>query len=196
MEEALIEMERGRRLHGQDLVEPLRIEALVALFSGSFAPALAHLETVSRRSSQSIGDTYLALAYYYTGNAERARPMLEALTSHPSASTAARAAAALAGVLAAQGEREAARRMVDRVVSHQYRDHHVAYSLGAAYAQLGESHEALRWLGTAADTGSGSGWGGADEDAGTAESGRGDTEPGRRGEAAGRSPSVGRNRWH
>ena len=153
MEEALIEMERGRRLHGQDLVEPLRIEALVALFSGSFAPALAHLETVSRRSSQSIGDTYLALAYYYTGNGERARPMLEALASHPSASTAARAAAALAGILAAQGEREAARRMVDRVVSHPYRDHHVAYSLGAAYAQLGESPEAVRWLGTAADTG-------------------------------------------
>ena len=34
MEEALIELEKGRRLHGADLVEPMRIDALVALFSG------------------------------------------------------------------------------------------------------------------------------------------------------------------
>jgi hypothetical protein len=33
------------------------------------------------------------------------------------------------------------------------RDHHVAYSLGAAYGQLGTEHEAVRWLRTAADTG-------------------------------------------
>ena len=34
-----------------------------------------------------------------------------------------------------------------------YRDHHVAYSLGATYAQLGEFEAATRWLRTAADTG-------------------------------------------
>jgi TPR repeat protein len=32
-------------------------------------------------------------------------------------------------------------------------DHHVAYALGAAYAQLGDSSEALKWLERAADTG-------------------------------------------
>jgi DNA-binding winged helix-turn-helix (wHTH) protein/TolB-like protein len=47
MEEALMAMERGQRLHGSDVVEPLRIEALVALFSGRFAPARVHLEEVS-----------------------------------------------------------------------------------------------------------------------------------------------------
>ena len=104
MEEALIEMEKGRSLHGVDVIEPIRIEALVALFSGSFAPARARLEEVSRLSSQAIGDTYLALAYYYSGSVERGRTMLESLASHSSASTAARAGAALAGVLAAQGE--------------------------------------------------------------------------------------------
>ena len=34
-----------------------------------------------------------------------------------------------------------------------YRDHHVAYSLGAAYAQLGDTDQADRWLRTAVDTG-------------------------------------------
>jgi DNA-binding winged helix-turn-helix (wHTH) protein/TolB-like protein/lipopolysaccharide biosynthesis regulator YciM len=153
MEEALIELERGRRLHGLDVVEPIRIEALVALFSGNFAAARAHLEEVSRRSSQAIGDTYLALAYYYTGNPERAQSMLEALVKNGSASTATRAGAALAGVLASAGGREAALAVVDRVLASEYRDHHVAYSLGAAYAQLGKFDEAAHWLGTAADAG-------------------------------------------
>jgi DNA-binding winged helix-turn-helix (wHTH) protein/TolB-like protein len=153
MEEATIELERGRRLRGLDVVEPTRIEALIALFSGNFAAARTHLEEVSRRSSQAIGDTYLALAYYYTGNVERARPMLESLTTSASASTATRATAALAGLLAAVGDRKAATAVLDRVLASGYRDHHVAYSLGAAYAQLGREDEAARWLSTAADTG-------------------------------------------
>lgn len=153
MEEALSEMEKGRSLQGVDVIEPIRIEALVALFSGSFAPARAHLEEVSRLSSQAIGDTYLALAYYYSGSVDRARAMLQSLAGHQSASTSARAGAALAGVLAAQGESSSARTYVDRVLKADYRDHHVAYSLGAAYAQLGDTGEAERWLRTAADTG-------------------------------------------
>jgi tetratricopeptide (TPR) repeat protein len=153
MQEALIEMEKGRGLHGVDVIEPIRIDALTALFSGKFAPAQARLEEVSRLSSQAIGDTYLALAYYYTGSADRARTMLGTLANSRSASTAARAGAALAGVLAAERDSSGARRIVDRVLNETYRDHHVAYSLGAAYAQLGDFTLANRWLRTAADTG-------------------------------------------
>jgi Flp pilus assembly protein TadD len=153
MEETLIEMEKGRSLHGVDAIEPIRIEALVALFSGKFAPARAHLEEVSRLSSQAIGDTYLALAYYYSGSIERGRTMLESLANHSSASTSARAGAALAGILAAQGEPAAARLQIERVLARDYRDHHVAYSLGTAYAQLGDVDAAGRWLRIAADTG-------------------------------------------
>jgi hypothetical protein len=39
------------------------------------------------------------------------------------------------------------------VLSGNYRDHHVAYSLGAAYAQLGDPVQADRWLRIAADSG-------------------------------------------
>jgi len=153
MDEALIAMENARRLHGADLIEPLRIEALVALFSGKFAPALSRLEEVSRLSSQPIGDTYLALAYYYSGSSARGRSLLESLSTHASASTSARAGVALAGVLAAQGDAPGARARLDRVLGQPYRDHHVAYGLGAAYAQLGEFAAADRWLRIAADTG-------------------------------------------
>lgn len=153
MEEALIEMEKGQSLHGTDVIEPIRIDALVALFSGSFAPARARLEEVSRSSSQAIGDTYLALAYVYSGSIDRGVAMLQSLAYHHSASTAARASAALAGVLASQHDTAAARHHIDRVLKGEYRDHHVAYSLGAAYAQLGDIDKAQRWLRTAADTG-------------------------------------------
>lgn len=153
MDEALIELEKGRRLHGADRVEPMRIDALVALFTGQFAPARARLEEVSRLSSRPIGDTYLALAYHYSGSSERARTMLESLVAQPSASTSARAGVALAGVLAAQGDLGAARLRVDQVLARPYRDHHVAYGLGAAYAQLGDATRAYQWLRIAADTG-------------------------------------------
>jgi tetratricopeptide (TPR) repeat protein len=153
MDEALIEMEKGQNLHGADVIEPIRIDALVALFSGNFAPARARLEEVSRLSSQAIGDTYLALAYVYSGSVERGVTMLQSLAYHRSASTAARASAALAGVLAAQHHTTEARQHIARVLKGAYRDHHVAYSLGAAYAQLGEIDDAQRWLRTAVDTG-------------------------------------------
>ena len=39
------------------------------------------------------------------------------------------------------------------MLAGKYRDHHVAYGLGAAYAQLGDPASALQWLRVAADTG-------------------------------------------
>ena len=153
MDEALIEVQKGRALRGGDIVEPIRIEALVALFSGQFAPAVARLEEVSRLSSQAIGDTYLALAQYYAGSGDRSIDALEALTAQSSTATATRSRAAFAGVLAARGRGDAARSQIQQVLAGRYRDHHVAYSLGVAYAQLGDFPQAAQWLRTAADTG-------------------------------------------
>jgi DNA-binding winged helix-turn-helix (wHTH) protein/tetratricopeptide (TPR) repeat protein len=153
MDEARIALDRARSLRGPDVVEPLRIDALIALFSGEFAPARARLEEVSRLSSQAIGDTYLALAYYYSGSADRSRRMLESLAAASSASTSARAGVTLAGVLAAQGDVAGARAQITRVAELEYRDHHVAYGFGAAYAQLGDTNDAIGWLRIAADTG-------------------------------------------
>jgi hypothetical protein len=39
------------------------------------------------------------------------------------------------------------------VIAGRYMDHHVAHSVGAAYAQFGQHNEALLWLRKAADTG-------------------------------------------
>jgi DNA-binding winged helix-turn-helix (wHTH) protein/TolB-like protein len=153
MDQAIGAVERGRRTGGVDLVEPARIEGLIALFSGDFAAAKSHLEEVSRRSSREIGDTYLALVHYYLGDVARARRMLEQLASEPSPATAARSRAALAAVAAASGDRDTARGLVDAVRGGKYVDHHVAYSIGTALAQLGDPEEAVAWLHKSADTG-------------------------------------------
>lgn len=153
MEQASAELERGRRVGGQDVVEALRIEALIALFSGNYLVARQRLEEVSRRSNRAIGDVYLAMSYYYSGDVSSARRLLETLATETSASTAARAGAALAGILAAAGDADRARRTIGRVLAREYRDHHVSYSLGGAYAQLGDRARAIESLRAAADTG-------------------------------------------
>ena len=121
--------------------------------AASYENARLRLEEVSRRSSRAIGDVYLALATFYGGNGERARVMLETLAHDTSASNAARAKAALAGVLAATGDAAGAREAIARVLEVAYRDHHVAYSLGVALGQLGDEHRALQWLRSSADSG-------------------------------------------
>ena len=153
MEQATSAMERGRQVGGADVIEPARIEGLIALFSGDFQTARRHLEFVSHRSSRQIGDTYLALAHFYLGDRSRARRMLEQLSSGPVSSTTARSRATLAAIAAATGDEAAARRDLDAVRAGNYQDHHVAYSIGAALAQLGEPTEAVTWLRTAAETG-------------------------------------------
>lgn len=64
-----------------------------------------------------------------------------------------RAQATLASFLAARGDAAGAQQLIERVLSGAYMDHHVAYSLGVAHAQLGAPVEALRWLTHARATG-------------------------------------------
>jgi DNA-binding winged helix-turn-helix (wHTH) protein/TolB-like protein/Tfp pilus assembly protein PilF len=153
MEEALIEVQNGQRLRGLDSVEPIRIQGLIALLSGNYAPAKVHLEEVSRQSDKAIGDTYLALAYYYSGSVDQALALLKSLAASSSASSASRAGAALASILARRKQVAEARGHLEAVLKREYRDHHVAYWVGTSYAQLGSATEAMQWLRTAADTG-------------------------------------------
>src|SRR5437763_1985413 len=72
---------------------------------------------------------------------------------HGSAQAERRAQATLASFLAARGESQRARVLVGEVVKGGYMDHHVAYGLGVAYAQLSNRIEARRWLATAVNSG-------------------------------------------
>ena len=123
-----------------NLVESERIRAITLLFRGRFQEAVPAFEGVKRSSNSTTYDYLLGLAYYYTGNPARAE---ETLTRLPINTTGdRRAQAVLASLLAARHANAEARALVKTILDSGYMDHHIAYSLGATYAQLGELTEA------------------------------------------------------
>jgi serine/threonine-protein kinase len=147
--------ELGQVLHAdpQNHAEKLRTAGVVAFLSGRGAEAVRILEEVRRSSSRAYADSYLSQAYFYAGDTVRALHLLDSLTQSSAAPAAARARAALASFHAFRGERRRAEGLIEQVLAGGYEDHHVAYSLGAAFAQLRRPEEARRWLDRAASSG-------------------------------------------
>jgi predicted Zn-dependent protease len=101
--------------------------------------------------SAPVSDWYLGQAYYYQGAPERAEKILTELRG--SAQAEQRAKATLASFLAARNEKQRAADLLQDVLTGSYQDHHVHYSVGAAYAQLGDLAKARLWLARSIATG-------------------------------------------
>jgi DNA-binding winged helix-turn-helix (wHTH) protein/TolB-like protein/tetratricopeptide (TPR) repeat protein len=128
-----------------------RIELATEFYAGEFStvaekapPMLAQTDTPAIRH-------YLGLARYYLGDPAGSRALLSSVMrgAHPDA----RSESALASIEAATGMRLQARAHIAEVLRGSDIDHHVAYSIGAALAQLGDRNDSLRWLDRAVDTG-------------------------------------------
>jgi serine/threonine-protein kinase len=137
---------------GQSKIDGLGAQWAGTLFSGDYPRAERLIEEWLRRRSMR---TYWGhgLTVFYQGQHERGESLLEEAARSPSAPAAARAQAALASVVAARGQRTQAQTLIDKVTRGPVIDHHVANSLGAAYAQLGRRDAALRWLRKTVETG-------------------------------------------
>ena len=126
-------------------LEARRVEGFTALVDGRFKDAVRLLESASE--VKGTAEWNLANAYYYAGQEAKAELMLR--QKYKSARSERRAQATLASFLAAKGETTAtaeARELIRVVTGAPNQDHHVAYALGAAYAQLNMPTEALDWL--------------------------------------------------
>ncbi len=152
-ERAREEVREGEKVNPENRVEQVRTEGVIALLSGHPDQAVDLFEQVRRLSDRPVSDSYLAQAYFYYGERARAEATLDTLSRSSSASAVGRAKAALASFVAARGDRNRAQALLREVTGGGYMDHHVAYSIGVAYAQLGQLGEARRWLGQAAQTG-------------------------------------------
>ena len=141
----------ARQLNPLGNVEIARLEMQGSLHSGAYQRAREQAATLLARSDAPVIPNYLGLAQFYTGDAVAARATLTAVkrSGHPDV----RSQAALAGVEAASGDKPRAHVRVAAIESGGYMDHHVAYSLGAAWAQLGNAGASVKWLQQAADTG-------------------------------------------
>jgi serine/threonine-protein kinase len=140
--------EMAQALHGdpQNRAEELRTAGVIAFLQGRHNEAIHDLEAARHFTSAAYADSYLSQAYFYAGDTTRSLQMLDSLWRSPSAPASARAGAMLASVVASRGERTRANQLITGVLSAGYMDHHVAYSLGAAYAQLGRLDDARQWL--------------------------------------------------
>jgi hypothetical protein len=87
---------------------------------------------------------YSAQAFFYLDEPERAITMLA--KKHSSNVNGRRSDGGRASFLAALGRKAEAQELLSTLISTTYKDHHLAYSIGAAYAQLGDLAEAVRWL--------------------------------------------------
>jgi tetratricopeptide (TPR) repeat protein len=130
--------------------EALRVEGVTAMWAGRFDAAVKLLEE-ARAASGSATDWNLANAYYYAGRPADAEKMLRQMSG--SARSHRRAQATLASFLAARDEAGEATELIRVVTGASYKEHHVAYAVGAAYAQLRMPTEALEWLRAARSTG-------------------------------------------
>jgi eukaryotic-like serine/threonine-protein kinase len=134
-----------------NVAEPLRVMGSSAIYGGQYAAAVSLLEQ-AREASGEPAEWNLAYAYYYAGRTEQAESMLRNMRGK-SARSQRRAQATLASFLAARRQSADATKLIEAVTTGSYMDHHVAFSLGAAYAQLDRPAEALKWLAEAWNTG-------------------------------------------
>ena len=146
------ESRRAEDISGGTNVEVRRVHLYNRLLGGRFQEARTLAESLLQRTDAPVVRQYLGLASFYTGDPERAKQVLGAVVRSDGRPDS-RSQASLAGILAAGGARADAERTIKLVLDAGYMDHHVAYSLGAAEAQLGRTPEAIKWLRTAVETG-------------------------------------------
>ncbi len=146
------EAEAAHQLNPLGNVEIARLEVVGSLLNGSYKQARDQAAALLARSDAPVIRNYLGLAQFYSGDVATARATLAAVQRSPGRPDI-RSQAALAGVEAAAGDHAAARARVLGIEHGPYMDHHVAYSLGAAWAQLGDARASIKWLQQAADTG-------------------------------------------
>lgn len=151
LDEALQEGRRARALNPFPSVETARLEVATLLAAGQFAAAAEQSSELLERTDAPAIRHYLGLARYYAGDVGGAREMLA--SAKRGGRPDVRAQASLASIEAAAGLRNEARARAMAIAGGSYMDHHVAYSLGAAFAQLGDAAATLEWLQRAADTG-------------------------------------------
>jgi tetratricopeptide (TPR) repeat protein len=151
IDEARAEGRLAREVNPTPNVAIDRIDVATELYAGEFATVVSRATAMLARTDAPAIRHYLGLARYYTGNPDEARSLLASVTrgDRPDA----RSESALASVEAATGMHKQARAHLAEVLRGSDIDHHVAYSIGAALAQLGDKNGSLRWLERAVDTG-------------------------------------------
>ena len=118
-----------------------------ALYDGRYGDAVRLLEEARRYASTEEGPAWmLAEARFYLGETEEAARVLRMLEASDRRVPRARAQASFASVLASMDARADAEARLNELTRQTRQDHHAAYRIGTAYAQLGDVSQAMQWL--------------------------------------------------
>ena len=145
------EVTEGLRINPVNKLDALRVRGSTALIAGRYSEAVALLEEARGGAQRrwSIG-TWPRRIITRERPSGRNKSLLDL---HGSAQAEQRAKASLASFLAARNEKQRAQKLIDEVLAGSYQDHHVHYSVGVAYAQLGDHVNSRQWLARAIATG-------------------------------------------
>jgi len=150
-DEARAEGRLAKQINPMSNVALDRVEIATDLYAGDFSTVAVKATAMLARTDAPAIRHYLGLARYYLGDPAGSRKLLASVMrgDRPDA----RSESALASIEAATGMQREARTHIAAVLRGSDIDHHVAYSIGAALAQLGDRNDSLRWLDRAVDTG-------------------------------------------
>ncbi len=148
---ALEEARLAKQLNPTPNVEWSRLDIAAALFTGRYQQAIEKAKALPTPTNSPAVPHYLGLALYYVGDGQGSRETLASIKRGETPD--ARAQASLASVEAGLGMHQQARARIAAVERGPDMDHHIAYSLGAAMAQLHDTSASLTWLERAANTG-------------------------------------------
>ncbi|HEX4947726.1 MAG TPA: tetratricopeptide repeat protein [Blastocatellia bacterium] len=144
------EARAGLEINPTSRVEAIYLRGLAAFIANRYSDAVTLWEESRRiRSSTNRGP---AEGYFYLGERERAVEILRQQRGSGPRQELTRKAM-LASFLAALGKKAEAESFLGEVTSASETFHHAAYSIGAAYAQLGDRAKAREWLGRAVKAG-------------------------------------------
>ncbi|MCI0602732.1 hypothetical protein L0156_06935 [bacterium] len=136
-----------------DRVEALRTQGVIDFFRDRFQETVKNLMEVQKYTGQPLAEWYLSQGYYYSGQPKEAEAMLRELSGTTYAGTATRSKASLATLLAKGGRKQEARQQLNEALHSLLLDHHASYSIGSAFAQLGDKDQAVVWLTKSVETG-------------------------------------------
>jgi tetratricopeptide (TPR) repeat protein len=123
------------------------ILATITLLEGRYAEAVQQMTTPKGMERH----YYSPQALFFSGETRRAIEL--AASMHAPDMAGRRLDALRASLLAASRKQQEAEQALAPLLTREYRDHHLAYSVGAAYAQLQNIREAVRWLRLSAEWG-------------------------------------------
>jgi serine/threonine protein kinase/TolB-like protein len=145
------ESDAGFTQNPEETKESLINRGWTKLYTGQFREALPDFQEWLHLQRDTPRLWMMGLAYYYAGDRTWAEKILAPLRGNSPVNL--KAQAVLASFLAARHANSESRRLIKAILDSGYVDHHLAYSLGAAYAQLGNLAEARKWLAQAANSG-------------------------------------------